>query len=91
MEYANGSRSLGRVALREAPPHWAVVAVKICVAGILLMPLGVPVLMTAASPFLGSHAEGFRMVAFGVSIALWLSMLVCAEFLTTHFPPVPSR
>jgi hypothetical protein len=91
MEYANGGRRLGQAALREAPPHWAVVAVKICVAGILLMPLGVPVLMTAASPFLGSHAEGFRMVASGVSIALWLAMLACAEFLTTHFPPVPSR
>ena len=91
MEHANRGRRLGQAELRVAPPHWAVVAVKVCVAGILLMPLGVPVLMTTASPFLGTHAEGFRMVTFGVSIGLWLVMLAFAEFLTTHFPPVPRR
>jgi hypothetical protein len=91
MERAIGGRMAGRAALQAAPPHWAVVAVKWCVAGILLLPLGAPLLLTTTGPLWGAHAEGFRMVGSGVAVALWMAMLACAEYLTGHYPPVPRR
>jgi hypothetical protein len=72
-------------------PHWAIVAVKWCVVGILTLPLGSLPLVLTVGAFLGPRAESFRMVAVPFFIGLWLAMLVCAEVLTTYFPPAPRR
>jgi hypothetical protein len=79
-------------ALRTAPPPWAILAVKICVVGILLLPLSTPPVLFAASSLLGpKEGETLRMVGSMVAIGLWLAMLACAQFLTAHFPPVPRK
>jgi hypothetical protein len=78
------------LAAQAAPPHWAVVTVKLCVAGILLLPLATPLLLTASSA-LGDRADPFRFPAFVVSVVLWLALLTCAEIVTGHYPPVPRR
>jgi hypothetical protein len=77
-------------ALQAAPPHWAVVAVKCCVAGILLLPIGTPILMVASTA-LGPWAYTFRPIAFVVSVLLWIGLIVWAQVLTTRYPPVRSR
>ncbi len=78
--------------IRTEPPHWVVLAVKICVVGILLLPLGTPPVLFAASAFVGPQAgESLRMVGSMVAILLWLAMLAGAQILTAHFPPVPRR
>jgi hypothetical protein len=78
--------------IRTEPPHWAILAVKICVVGILLLPLATPPVLFAASAFLGPQAgESLRMVGSMVAILLWLAMLAGAQTLTSHFPPVPRR
>jgi hypothetical protein len=90
MEQIFRNRPSGRLATQAAPPHWAEVTVKCCVAGILLLPLGTPVLLTASSA-LGERVDPFRLPAFLVSLALWVAMLACAQFITGHYPPVPRR
>ena len=91
MAHAIRSQYLGHAEQVSAPPHWAILAVKCCVVGILTLPLATPPLVLTVGAFLGPGAESFRMVAVPFFIGLWLAMLVCAEVLTTYFPPVPRR
>lgn len=91
MAQAIRTEYLGHVALESAPPHWAVVAVKCCVVGILTLPLASLPVLLMVSAFLGPRGDGFRMIATPLFICLWLGTLVCAEVLTSYFPPVPRR
>jgi len=78
--------------IRTEPPHWAVLAVKICVVGMMLLPLATPPVLFAASSLLGGQeAETFRMIGSMVAILLGLTMLAVAQVLTSHFPPVRRR
>jgi len=90
MERAIGYGRAGRTvqaSLADSPPRWAVVTVKCCVVGILVLPLCAPVLLLLGSSLLGPQAEGFRLVASAALIALWAAMLTCAEVLTGYYPP----
>jgi hypothetical protein len=91
MAHAIRSQYLGHAERVSEAPHWAIVAVKWCVVGILTLPLGSLPLVLTVGAFLGPRAENFRMVAVPFFIGLWLAMLVCAEVLTTYFPPAPRR
>jgi hypothetical protein len=75
----------------DVPPRWAVVAVKVCVVGMLLMPLCIPPVALAANALLGAQAENFRMAACLASVAIWATMVACARILTSHYPPVPRK
>ena len=86
---ASAGNTRERAAL-TAPPAWAVRAVKVCVTGILVLPLGTPVLLTASSIF-GEAADPFRFPAFVVSVVLWAAMLVSAMWITSTYPPVQHR
>lgn len=76
-------------AVQLAPPQWAVAMVRCCVVGVLLLPVVAPAVLVGGSLLLGASGERFRMA--GMLAAFWLGMflLVLAETLTTHFPPVP--
>lgn len=78
--------------IRTGPPHWAVLAVKICVVGILLLPVATPPVLFASSALLGAQeGESLRMFGSMVAVLLWLAMLSVAQTLTSHFPPVQRR
>lgn len=77
----------GHALMQATPPHWAVVAVKACVAGILLLPVCMPILMVASS-VLGPQGDVLRPVAFVSSVALWVGLVVAAQVLTSTYPPV---
>jgi len=86
---ASQVRRLGQVAAREAPPHWAVVTVRCCVVGLLALPVLMPVALAATTGI--GPLEPFRPIAFGLSILVWLGLFVCAQIITTTYPPVPGR
>ncbi len=88
--FASQVRRLEQVAVREAPPSWAIRTVKCCVIGLLSLPLAMPLLL-AASMALGPGADLGRKVAFGTSVAVWVGMFACAQVLTTLYPPVARR
>ncbi len=88
--FASQVRQIGEVAVREAPPSWAVLTVKCCVLGLLCLPLAMPLLL-AASMALGPGADLGRKVAFASSVVAWVGMFVCAQLLTTLYPPVARR
>jgi hypothetical protein len=88
--FANEVRRIQHVVAREAPPPWAVLSVKCCVVGLLGLPLATPLLL-AASMALGPGLDLGRKVGFATSVALWVGMFVCAQVLTTLYPPVPRR
>ncbi|HVO18978.1 MAG TPA: hypothetical protein VMU15_06970 [Anaeromyxobacter sp.] len=87
--HASQVRRFGQAAVRDAPPHWAVVTVRCCVVGLLALPVLMPVAL-AATTGVGA-LEPFRPVAFGLSIVVWLGLFACAQLITTTYPPVPSR
>jgi hypothetical protein len=76
---------LGQVAVREAPPHWSVVTVRSCVVGLLALPVVMPLALAT-----GALAP-FRPLALGLSVALWVGLLVCAQLVVTTHPPVQDR
>lgn len=80
-----------RTAQAACAPRWAVVAVKGCVAGILLLPVAAPALLAASDSFLGASAETFRMVGSPVAVVVWLSLVGCAHALIGRFPPAARR
>jgi len=88
--FATQVRDLAQTAVREAPPSWAVVTVKCCVIGLLVLPLAMPILL-AASMALGPAADLARKIAFASSVVAWVGMFACAQLLTTLYPPVPGR
>ncbi len=88
--YASQVRRVAEVAVREAPPSWAVLTVKSCVIGLLSLPLVMPILL-AASMALGPGADLGRKIAFAASVVVWVGMFGCAQVLTTLYPPVPKR
>jgi hypothetical protein len=82
------NRALGRRAAEPpAPPHWAVVLVKCCVVGILLLPLATMMWVLTYRP-----AEGNDLgpIAFMVTAALGIAMATCATWVTRRYPPVPT-
>lgn len=79
-----------RAATPTAPPPWAVRTVKCCVAGILGLPLAVPLLL-AASAALGPAADPGRRIGFFAAVGIWIALFVGAQYLTYVFPPVPRR
>jgi hypothetical protein len=93
MAHAIAGLHVGHAAsIRTEPPYWAILAVKICVVGMLVMPLATPPVLFAGSALLGPQGgEALRMVGSMAAILLWLAMLAIAQILTSHFPPVPRR
>ncbi len=88
--FASEVHRFEQAVVREAPPSWAVLSVKCCVVGLLVLPLAMPLLL-AASMALGPGADVGRKIAFAASVVLWVGMFVCAQVLTTLYPPVPRR
>lgn len=88
--FASQVRRFEQAAVREAPPPWAVLTVKCCVVGLLSLPLAMPLLL-AASMALGPGADLGRKVAFASSVVLWVGMFLCAQVVTTLYPPVPRQ
>ncbi|MBI5067310.1 MAG: hypothetical protein HZB56_03650 [Deltaproteobacteria bacterium] len=85
-------RAAAAAAQAAAAPRWAVLAVKGCVGGILLLPLAAPAVLAASDSFLGaSAAETFRMVGSPVAVVLWLALVGGAHALIGRFPPVARR
>lgn len=84
---AIASQPFVRTRQQDSPPHWAEVAVKVCVAGILLLPVGMPLLMVASS-VLGPQGDILRPIAFVSSVVLWVLLVLFAQVLTSHYPPV---
>jgi hypothetical protein len=72
--------------LQEAPPHWAVVTVKCCIVGILLLPVTTLLWMLVYQP---TEEADLGPIAFVVTIGLGLVMYAGAAFLTGTYPPVP--
>lgn len=81
-------RHLGLGTLHDAPPHWAVVTVKCCLVGILALPV-TTFLWLGVSYYWPSQAAALAPLAFALTIALGLAMIVCASVLTSMYPPVP--
>jgi hypothetical protein len=88
--FASQVRRFEQVAVRDAPPPWAILTVKCCVVGLLGLPLAMPILL-AASMALGPQADLGRKIAFATSVVVWVGMFACAQILTTLYPPVPRR
>ena len=88
--FASQVRRLELAVVREAPPSWAVLTVKSCVVGLLGLPLVMPLLL-AASMALGPGADLGRKIAFASSVVVWVGMFLCAQVVTTLYPPVPRR
>ncbi len=72
----------------EAPPHWAVAAVKASVIGILALPV-LSLLWLFVSPLVTSQAAVLAPIAFGTSIGLGVTLFGVITFLTGAYPPVP--
>lgn len=80
-------RRHGVQAAADVPPHWAVVVVKICVIGILLLPI--TTLLCLRLLFGPTVEPDFRPLALVVgTIGLWIGMYVTAMAITTTYPPV---
>ncbi len=88
--FASQVQQIEQAIAREAPPPWAVLTVKCCVVGLLVLPLAMPLLL-AASMALGPGADLGRKIAFATSVVGWIGMFICAQVLTTLYPPVPRR
>ena len=88
--FASQVQRIEQAIVREAPPSWAILTVKSCVVGLLALPLAMPLLL-AASMALGPGADLGRKIAFGTSVVAWVGMFVCAQIVTTLYPPVPKR
>jgi hypothetical protein len=81
-----GTRTIGtRRDAMDAPPTWAVVVVKACVIGLLLLPVAVFLWAIMYTP---PDGVGVAPIAFLASIMLGLGMFGTAAYLTTTFPPV---
>ncbi len=88
--YSQARTQVGTLVHRDAPPAWAVLTVKSCVIGLLTLPLAMPLLL-AATTALGPGADLARKIAFATSVAVWVGLFVCAQVLTTMYPPVRRR
>lgn len=86
MERVIEGQRLWLAPLAKAPPHWAVVVVKICVIGILLLPA---VSLIWAVLYQPSETRDLGPFAFLVIIGLGVGMFSTAAFLTSTYPRVP--
>jgi hypothetical protein len=73
-----------------APPHWAVVVVKLCVAGMLLLPVTTAMWLVASALWPDRTGE-IAPAAFGVTVALAVAMFAGVTWLTGYYPPVRRR
>ena len=69
----------------DAPPRWAVVVVKICAIGILLLPLSTMLWFLLYSP---RGSVDYRPLAFLASVGLGFGMWVTGTFIVSTYPPV---
>jgi hypothetical protein len=81
------TRHLGLGSLPDSPPRWAVVTVKCCVVGILVLPV-TTLAWLAFGSYWPERAESLAPTAFVVSIGLGLALMACASILTSIYPPV---
>jgi len=86
MERAIEGQRLWLAPLQKAPPHWAVVVVKACVVGILLLPLTTLLWVLLYQP---TETSDLGPIAFMVVVGLGAAMFSCAAFLTSTYPRVP--
>jgi hypothetical protein len=87
METAMQRRRAWQESVGEAPPRWAVTMVKICVIGLLALPVLTMVLLFILGAF--GYQGALGSIPIAASAVLWISMFVGAQFLITHYPPVP--
>lgn len=80
-------RPLAAGTVADAPPAWAVLVVKCCVIGMLLLPVATLLWAVVYTP---TEDVDHGPLAFIGSIMLGLGMFVTAAYLTTSFPPVRS-
>ncbi len=82
-------RRNGVQAAEDVTPHWAVVVVKICVVGMLLLPITT---LLCLRLFFGPTVDpDFRpLMLVAGSIGLWIGMYATATSITSTYPP-PSR
>ncbi len=86
MERVIEGQRLWLAPLAKAPPRWAVVVVKICVIGILLLPLASVLWVLLYKP---TEASDLGPFAFMVIVGLGVGMFSTAAFLTSTYPRVP--
>ncbi len=86
MERVIEGQRLWLAPLAKAPPHWAVVVVKICVIGILLLPLTTLLWVLLYRP---TETSDLGPLAFMVIVGLGVGFFSTAAFLTSTYPRVP--
>ena len=86
MERVIEGRHLWLAPLAKAPPHWAVVVVKACVIGILLLPVASLLWVVLYHP---TETRDLGPVAFVAIMLLGVGMFSTAAFLTSTYPRVP--
>jgi hypothetical protein len=87
MHHAIEHAHFGPRTISAAPPHWAVVAVKCCVVGILLLPVSTLLWLLMYKP---TEEGDLGPIAFMVSVGLGLVLYCCAALITSTYPPVPA-
>jgi hypothetical protein len=88
--YVTQGGGVGEAMRRADRPRGAAVALRVCVAGLLILPVAVPLLL-AASIAWSPEARLGRAIGIAVSVVIWLAMFVCAQVLTGPSPAGPRR
>ncbi|HUK65568.1 MAG TPA: hypothetical protein VLV17_01985 [Anaeromyxobacteraceae bacterium] len=86
MEHAIEARRLTLAAVNSGPPHFAVLAVKCSVIGLLLLPVATLFWLVA---YQSTPDRDLGPVAFLVALGLGAVMVGCIAFFTRAYPPVP--
>ncbi len=87
MDRAYEAQRLWLAPLQKAPPEWAVVVVKTCVIGILLLPVTTLLWVLLYRP---TESSDLGPIAFMVVIGLGAAFFSCAAYLTSTYPRVPA-
>jgi len=85
MEHAIEARGL-TLSAAAAPPHWAVLVVKSCVIGVLLLPVATLLWLVA---YQSTPDRDLGPIAFLVALGLGAVMVGLIALLTSAYPPVP--